>query len=292
MLEENGRLLKTARETRSLTYAEVEEATKVREYYLQLLEAGDLAKLPGRIYALGFAETYARYLGLDPAPIVADIKAYYAANSPDSGFEAYVSGKKVVQTVAEGGAFVPEVQEKGEKHLADRNTKAEDANKLRTAAYANAALGRPIRTRKRRFGKRFLWVLLGSLMVVLLLVLYTLQGNGDIPGATDDNNNVPGVTVPEAAPISIIVTAKDEAVWVGANVDNGNSSQVTLQPGISYAFEGQELVYLRFNNAGHTEVMYNGQILTGYNEGNAVWNMNFYPDSWVGFADSADTATN
>ena len=68
MLEENGKLMRITRETLGYTYAQVEEATKVREFYLQLLENGDLAQMPGRIYAIGFADTYARFLGMDPAP--------------------------------------------------------------------------------------------------------------------------------------------------------------------------------------------------------------------------------
>lgn len=287
MLEENSRMLKAAREAKGLTYAEVEEATKVREYYLQLLESGDLDKLPGRIYALGFAETYAKYLGMNPAPLLADIKAHYASTSADVGFEAYVSGKKVVQTVGEGGSFTPDIKEKAEQHLTDKNTKAEEATRLRTAAYSNAALGRPIRTRKRSFGRRFLWLLLASAVIVLLAVLYMMQDGAALPGfaPTDDPAISVGAGHNDVAQISVIVTAVDEPIWVGINVDNGDTSQISLEPGLSYAIEGQNMVYLRFNNATHTQVTYNGKVLDGYNQGQQVWNMNFYTDDWNGFGD-------
>lgn len=286
MLEENSRMLKAAREARGLGYAEVEEATKVREYYLQLLESGDLDKLPGRIYALGFAETYARYLGLDPAPLLADIKAHYAANSADVGFEAYVSGKKVVQTVGEGGSFTPDIKEKAEQHLTDKNTKAEEATRLRTAAYSNAALGRPIRTRKHSFGRRFLWLLLASAVIVLLAVLYMMQDGAALPGfGTADDPAISAGGQNAAAQVSVIVTAVDEPIWVGINVDDGDTSQISLEPGLSYAIEGQFMVYLRFNKATHTRVVYNGTELDGYSEGNDIWNVNFYADSWQGFGD-------
>lgn len=290
MLEENSRLLKETREARGLSYAEVEEATKVREYYLQLLETGDLDKLPGRIYALGFAETYARYLGLDAAPLLDDIKAHYAAASADAGFEAYVSGKKVVQAVGEGGSFTPDVKEKAEQHLTDKNSKSEEATVLRTAAYSNAALGRPIRTRKRSFGGRFLWLLLASIVVALLVLLFLMQGGDLIPGNGDDQPGIAGMQN-EPAKISVIVTAMGEPVWVGINVDDGDVSQVSLEDGHSYAIEGNELVYLRFNNATHTQITYNGKVLEGYNRDSSnveqdVWNMNFYQDYWEGFDDS------
>lgn len=291
MLEENSRMLKEAREARGLSYAEVEEATKVREYYLQLLESGDVDKLPGRIYALGFAETYAKFLGVDAAPLLDDIKAHYAAASADAGFEAYVSGKKVVQAVGEGGSFTPDVKQKAEQHLADKNTKSEEATRLRTAAYSHGALGRPIHTRKRSFGRRFLWLLLASIVVALLLVLYMLQDNATLPGMGNDGGLTASdigqnVVQDEADAISVIVTAIDEPIWVGINVDDGNVSQISLETGLSYAISGRELVYLRFNNATHTQVEYNGKVLDGYNEGHDVWNMNFYADTWEGFDDS------
>lgn len=310
MLEENTRMLRIARETRGLSYAEVEDATKVREYYLQLLEEGNIAKLPGRIYALGFAETYARFLGLSPEPILEDIKAFYASQAANEGFEAYVSGKKVVQAVGEGGSFNPGVKEQAESHLADKNTNSEEATKLRAAAYSNGALGRPIRTRKRRFGKRFLWLLLASLVVALLLVLYMLDGKEELPniGAGDtpllgtsepavenptalgtETESDTGLATPETdtKSIQVVITALDEPVWVGVNVDDGDVSQVSLDVGQSHIILGENLVYLRFNNALHTKVEYNGKVLDGFSAGNAKWNLNLYPNRWEGFDDSA-----
>ncbi len=291
MLEENGRLLKVTREALGYSLAEVEEATKVREYYLQLLEDGDLSGMPGRIYAIGFAETYAKYLGLDPAGLLEDIKAFYAQNSADVGFEAYVSGKKVVQAVAEGGspnAAWHEVKDKAESRLSDQNAKAENANQLRASAYANVAMGRPIKSRSRRFGKRFLWVLLGSVVIILLLALYLLQDNPELPGFLQGNEPPPvaeGEVQTNAAPVTIIVTALDEEIWVGATVDDAEHSQVTLSPGLSQAFTAQNHVYLRFNKATHTKVEYNGQTLEGFSNGSDVWNFNFYADTYDGHAD-------
>ncbi|MCX4266308.1 MAG: helix-turn-helix transcriptional regulator, partial [Firmicutes bacterium] len=139
MLEENGKLMRITRETLGYSYSQVEEATKVRELYLQLLESGDLAQMPGRIYAIGFADTYARFLGMDPAPILADVKAYYEVNSKQNNFEAYVSGKKVVQTMAEGGNYDPtlhDMKSRAQSRLQDQNTKADSANQLRAQAFS------------------------------------------------------------------------------------------------------------------------------------------------------------
>ena len=288
MLEENGRLLKVTREAMGLSYAEVEEATKVREFYLQKLEEGNLADLPGRIYAIGFVETYAKFLGLDSAPFVAGVKEYYAGSSADTGFEAYVSGKKVVQTVTEGGApeQLHEAKSKAAARLTDRNAKAEDANRLRVSAYSNVAMGRPLHTRNRRFGKRFLWILLGSLVVVLLLMLYLLQDNPQLPRFLGGSEPPPVAdSVVEAAPVTVIVTAGDEEVWLGYKADGGENMQVTLAPGLSQGLVADEHLYLRFNKATKTRVEYNGEVLENFSGGYDIWNINFYPDDYAGYAD-------
>ncbi|HEY8740435.1 MAG TPA: RodZ domain-containing protein [Candidatus Dormibacteraeota bacterium] len=65
-----GSQLKQARETHQLTLNEVEWATKIRGEYLQALEDEQFDKLPSGTHARGFLRSYARYLGLDPDPLV------------------------------------------------------------------------------------------------------------------------------------------------------------------------------------------------------------------------------
>ena len=62
-----GDALREARASRNLTLGEVEEATKIRKKYLQALEEEDYAALPAPVYARGFLQAYAEYLGIDPA---------------------------------------------------------------------------------------------------------------------------------------------------------------------------------------------------------------------------------
>lgn len=64
-MKELGRILKTTRESKGLTLDEIQERTKIRKRYLQAIEDGDLAILPGLVYARGFIKNYAEQLGLD-----------------------------------------------------------------------------------------------------------------------------------------------------------------------------------------------------------------------------------
>jgi cytoskeletal protein RodZ len=65
-----GSKLKQARETRQLSLQEVEWATKIRGEYLQALEDEQFDKLPSGTHARGFLRSYARYLELDPDPLI------------------------------------------------------------------------------------------------------------------------------------------------------------------------------------------------------------------------------
>lgn len=64
MTEGLGLWLRRARETRQLSLEDVEKKLRIRRRYLQALEVGDYAALPGQIQARGFLRNYARFLGV------------------------------------------------------------------------------------------------------------------------------------------------------------------------------------------------------------------------------------
>lgn len=66
-MSELGRLLCEAREAKKLSLADVESVTRIRQKYLEALENGDYASLPGGAVARGLLRIYAAYLGLDGA---------------------------------------------------------------------------------------------------------------------------------------------------------------------------------------------------------------------------------
>lgn len=60
-----GDQLRTAREAKGLTLAQVETDTRIRGAFLAALEGEDFAALPGEVYARAFLRNYANYLELD-----------------------------------------------------------------------------------------------------------------------------------------------------------------------------------------------------------------------------------
>ncbi len=62
---ELGQWLRETRETKGLSLAQVENATRIRQKYLAALESGEQEQLPGDVPTRGFLRNYAAFLGLD-----------------------------------------------------------------------------------------------------------------------------------------------------------------------------------------------------------------------------------
>jgi hypothetical protein len=69
-----GGVLAAKRGERGLTIEQAATATRIRAHYLNALESDELERLAAPVYAKGHLRTYARYLGLDPEPLVEMMK--------------------------------------------------------------------------------------------------------------------------------------------------------------------------------------------------------------------------
>ena len=87
-----GSKLKLAREARQLTLQEIEWATKIRAEFLQALEDEQFDLLPSATHVRGFIRSYARYLDVDPDPMVAEF------NEVGAGASEIVSTRAAVKT--------------------------------------------------------------------------------------------------------------------------------------------------------------------------------------------------
>jgi cytoskeletal protein RodZ len=70
-----GSVLQARRVERGLTLAQAAATTRVRIGHLEAIEAGDMERLPAPVFARGYVRTYARYLGVDPEPMVGTMPA-------------------------------------------------------------------------------------------------------------------------------------------------------------------------------------------------------------------------
>jgi cytoskeletal protein RodZ len=76
-----GARLRAAREARRLDLTNIASETRIPLRHLEAIEEGDFAALPSRTYAIGFARTYAKAVGLDDAAITDAVRAELADGS-------------------------------------------------------------------------------------------------------------------------------------------------------------------------------------------------------------------
>jgi len=69
-LDEVGSLLREAREAKGLTIAEAHEGTRISTRFLEALENGQYDQLPTQVHIKGYLRNYARFLDLDPEPLL------------------------------------------------------------------------------------------------------------------------------------------------------------------------------------------------------------------------------
>lgn len=65
-----GESLRVARRRQGRTLSDAAAETRVRETYLAALEEEEFAALGGDVYVKGFLRSYAKFLGLDPEPLL------------------------------------------------------------------------------------------------------------------------------------------------------------------------------------------------------------------------------
>jgi cytoskeleton protein RodZ len=76
-----GEALRSAREAQGKSVEDAAAATRIRPSYLEALEQERFEQLGGNVYAKGFLRSYARFLGVDPDPL---LDAYRAQERPDA----------------------------------------------------------------------------------------------------------------------------------------------------------------------------------------------------------------
>lgn len=91
-----GEILRRTRTHYGQSLPQIESVLRIRASQLAALENGDMAQLPGRVYALGFVRSYSEYLGLDGDKMVQLFKEQHGGRQkkPDLSFPAPASESK------------------------------------------------------------------------------------------------------------------------------------------------------------------------------------------------------
>ncbi len=73
-LHSTGALLRQAREQKNMSLEDIAKKTRIPRRHLASIENGDFEALPGRTYAIGFAKSFARTVGLSDASIGSQLR--------------------------------------------------------------------------------------------------------------------------------------------------------------------------------------------------------------------------
>ena len=80
-MDELGIILREAREAKGFTLSEVQEQIRIGTKFLEALETGQFQQLPTPVHARGYLRNYARFLGLDPEPLLERLELSYTYKS-------------------------------------------------------------------------------------------------------------------------------------------------------------------------------------------------------------------
>lgn len=78
-----GDQLRAARESKGLSVEQVAAETRIAQRYIEDIEAGQYDELPGRTYAIGFARTVAKVVGLDQNDVARLVRQDLDSSAPE-----------------------------------------------------------------------------------------------------------------------------------------------------------------------------------------------------------------
>jgi cytoskeleton protein RodZ len=267
-----GQALEKARKEQGLTLEAIEQATKIRKYYLSCLEREDYGALPDAVYARGFLKTYANYLGLD--------------------------GEEFSRAL------------KDQRRL--RRERAEPSVAPQESSFEQPLVNPAGLTGRRRILARTALTVLVALLAVFAVVgaLYFVgssvqtSGSGPPPSggeqkraggdskpqpdsaqkknAGEESERAGGAQAAReestsAAPETLVVrvTVKDAPSWLSILTDGALAYEQIAQPGFSQTFEAKHRVRITTGNAGAVDVEVNGQSLGRLGASGEVLTRNF-----------------
>jgi cytoskeleton protein RodZ len=224
-----GDILRNARREQGATLADAAAQTRVRETYLAALEEEEFAALGGDVYVKGFLRSYAKYLGLDPEPLLtAYRREHEGADEPAPVAAAPVApvqserqpGIMVVAGVAAVLLLLLAVI-----GIAGRDDPAVPEDQAVAPA--------PV----------------------------TTTAPPTTEPAEPDVDPEPE-TEPEAEPVEgveVVVTVTGSAAWMRVEVDGQNVFEGEESNGFTQTFQGDEEVTLRIGDPAAVSIVFNGE---------------------------------
>lgn len=249
-----GVWLRQTREAKGSTLEEVEAATRIRPQFLEMLEAGDFAALPGgEVQVRGFLTIYARYLDLSPDEVLARYQAEV------HGVERVVSETPAEETSSDS-------PEDTADDLTSRQFRPRDI---------------PVSSSLPRWMSFETLLAVGIALIALLaalaLVSYLMTrdtGARSVPAVTTtpEETMLPPTATPTPPSVAPTLPANPEGevrltleatehVWVRVRRDTKTAFEGMMAPGQTETWSSQEAIAVETGNGAGLQVTVNGQAL-------------------------------
>lgn len=218
---EIGEVLRTQRESQGLSLADIEEETKIRARYLQALEEENFDEIPGEAYCIGFLRNYARFLKIDPEPLLGQYR------------------DQVTNKESSPSSVIVEKSEKKPK------------KEFKPASP-------PTGSRIPLIGLIIFAVLIFS--VAYVFFINEGQAPSSTPPISQeqkaDQQETPPPSTTDKLTIKLI---GNQLCWVRVTVDGEIQFEGNLDNEETKEFEAEESIQVRLGNAGGVDVIYNGK---------------------------------
>lgn len=247
-----GVWLRRTRESRQLLLEDVEHALKIRRRYLQALEMGDYAALPGEIQARGFLRNYARFLGLP----VDDALERYDSEIQGRPAQPRVHPKKVEvarrQIADRPSVFAPPPSEAEEAASVSSGFSIEQAMTVLLVLFGVLVV---------IFVVSFLWLQFGvrDSAPPTVAPLVMVQTSLPLPGEMEADPVVATPAFPASADGTINVRlVASEHVWVSLATAERIVFQDIADPGQTLEASSQSTIIVATGNGGAFQLYING----------------------------------
>lgn len=249
-----GEVLRAARRRQGASLADAAAETRVRESYLAALEEEDYAALGGHVYVKGFLRSYARFLGLDPEPLLERFRESHQVEDETAPFSG-APGQPMLRERQAGVGLV--------------------AGAAAVIIVLLLVLG--LRVGRDSTGTA------PTLPQVPPPVSATSPALAGTPTATAPADGNAAAVDPEATAEPAIVDGDSvevlvrtaESAWVRVIADGDIVLASTLPAGASRSFTAQESLSLRIGDAAAVSLVVNGEERSGLGERGEVVELEF-----------------
>jgi len=251
-MEELGRKLKEARESKGLSIAELSELTKIREHYIEDIERGDISTV-SPVYAKSFIISFAKAVDLPQEDYVAEMNSI------------------ISKARATRPKQLPKHDESIKNSIKGSDRRLVDS--LRPDNLRSAFTQENI--------KKTLVVLIGLLGLIVVYIVYFDVGsenvadpvltNGTIVSDTtfidvdlDEESEDEGILggMFSSGQDSIILTANAiDSSWVKVVIDGKRVDEKLIVPGEKITWKAKEYFLMTQGNVGALEIRRNGKLL-------------------------------